>query len=225
MKIRLVLLTFFVSLALLPLRAQINDWHGHDDESQEHHNENAYYSSDVGAPKTLHLRSNLLYDAVLMPNLGIELGLGGRWTFLAEGTFNWLSREKKHDYWRMGCGSVEARYWLGGSVSAMLHRGHHFGVYAAGYRYDFEFGDKGEMGDFNYGGGISYGYSARIGRKFSLDFGLAVGYIGGKYKEYKPVDTHYVWQADKTRAWFGPTKVEIALVWTIELKKKGGQEW
>jgi len=185
----------------------------------------AYASSDVGRPKVMHLRTNLLYDLALLPNVGVELGLGRRWTFLGEGTLNWLSNNKKHRYWRVSCASLEARLWTGGVVSAILHRGHHFGIYAAAYRYDIEFGNKGQLGDINYGGGISYGYSAPIGRKLSLDFGLAVGYIGGKYTEYKPIDSHYVWQADKNRNYVGPTKLEVSLVWHIELTKKGGIQW
>ena len=185
----------------------------------------AYTSSDVGAPAMLHLRTNLLYDALLLPSAGIELGLGSRWTFLAEGTVNWLSHNSKHRYYRVSSAAVEARYWIGGSVAAMLHRGHHLGVYAAAFRYDLEFGGKGQLADINLGGGFSYGYSTPIGRKLSLDFGLVMGYVGGKYKEYKPIDSHYVWQNTKTRHYFGPVKAEIALIWHIELKKEGGEKW
>lgn len=219
-----IMTILLLALATLSARAQVTGWHNGNTTAGEGHRY-AYQSADVGAPRVLFLKTNLLYDVVLMPTLGVEMGFGSSWTFQAEGTFNWLSRAKKHDYWRIGMGSLEARYWLGGPVSALLHKGHHFGVYAAGYRYDIEFGGKGQMGDFNYGGGISYGYSKPVGKHLSFDFGLAVGYVGGKYKEYEPIDNHYVWQADKTRAWFGPTKVEVSLVWHIELKKKGGLEW
>ena len=136
-----------LALATLSARAQVTGWHnGNTTAVGGDGHRYAYQSADVGAPKVLFLKTNLLYDVVLMPTVGIELGFGGSWSFQAEGTFNWLSREKKHDYWRMGIASLEARYWLGGPVSALLHKGHHFGVYAAGYRYEASVSSAGSDG-------------------------------------------------------------------------------
>lgn len=222
--LRKLLISLTALLVWMPLVVSAQEEKPAKKEKVERNNY-AYASADVGRPSMIYLRTNLLYDAVLLPNVGVELGLGRKWTFLAEGTGNWLGQNSKHRYWRMNCASIEARVWTAGVASAIMHKGHHWGIYAAAYRYDFEFGGKGQMGDFNYGGGISYGYSAPIGRKLSLDFGLAVGYIGGKYKEYKPIDSHYVWQADKNRNYVGPTKLELSLVWHIELTKKGGIQW
>uniref|UniRef100_UPI00402A35A9 DUF3575 domain-containing protein n=6 Tax=Bacteroidaceae TaxID=815 RepID=UPI00402A35A9 len=50
----------------------------------------------------------------------------------------------------------------------------------------------------------------------------------GSYKEYIPLDGHYVWQTTKNRRWFGPTKAGISLVWLIGRgnysRKKGGRQ-
>ena len=66
-----------------------------------------------------------------------------------------------------------------------------------------------------------------MARRLNIDFGIGIGYLGGEYKEYKPIDNHYVWQATKKRHWFGPTKAEISLVWLIGRgntnKGKGGE--
>lgn len=226
MMIRTVLIVLLTMVSLLPLSAQNNDgWHASKTVKKSRSNDFAYMPSDVGAPKMLHLRTNLLYDALLVPSVGAELSLGRSWSFLADGSFNWLKFDSKHWYWRVATATVEARLWTGGSVAAMRHRGHHFGIYAGCYRYDFEFGSKGYMANFNYGGGVSYGYSMPIARRLSLDLGLSVGYIGGNYKEYDPIDTHYVLQREKRLNWIGPTKLEVTLVWSLELKKKGGQQW
>ncbi len=58
----------------------------------------------------------------------------------------------------------------------------------------------------SYGGGVAYGYSLPVGHRFNVDFTLGIGYLGGSYKEYIPLDGHYVWQTTKNRRWFGPTK-------------------
>ena len=193
---------------------------------------------DMGQPRTFHLRTNLLYDVALLPNVGVEFSIGERWTMAANGTFNWLSNDNKHRYWRMASVDAEVRYWLGGRLNAYLLKGHHIGIYGAVYRYDIEFGGKGQMGDFNYGGGFSYGYSTPISRRLSLDFTIGVGYIGGRYKEYEPSrDTwnHYVVLEEKNRQWVGPTKAEVTLVWHLGSgrrqkpqpgnREKGGAAW
>ena len=53
-------------------------------------------------------------------------------------------------------------------------------------------GDK-----WSYGGGVAYGYSLPVGHRFNVDFTLGIGYLGGSYKEYIPLDGHYVWQTTK----------------------------
>lgn len=78
------------------------------------------------------------------------------------------------------------------------------------------------------GGGVAYGYSLPVGHRFNVDFTLGIGYLGGSYKEYIPLDGHYVWQTTKNRRWFGPTKAGISLVWLIGRgnysRKKGGRQ-
>lgn len=81
---------------------------------------------------------------------------------------------------------------------------------------------------YNYGGGLEYGFSLPVARRINIDFTLGVGYLGGQYYEYTPIDGHYVWQATKQRHWFGPTKAEVSLVWLIgrgnSNRQKGGDQ-
>ena len=85
-----------------------------------------------------------------------------------------------------------------------------------------QYGDK-----MNYIAGLEYGYSLPIRSRLNIDFSIGVGYWGGIYYEYLPMDNCYVWQATKQRHWFGPTKAEISLVWLIGRcnynKEKGGR--
>ena len=54
-----------------------------------------------------------------------------------------------------------------------------------------------------------------------------IGYLGGKYYEYIPMDQCYVWQVTKKRRYIGPTRLEVSLVWLIGRgnynKDKGGR--
>ncbi|MGM9872153.1 MAG: DUF3575 domain-containing protein, partial [Muribaculaceae bacterium] len=79
----------------------------------------------------------------------------------------------------------------------------------------------------HWGAGIEYGFALPIARRLNIDFTIGLGYLGGEYREYIPIDNCYVWQATKYRHWWGPTKVEISLMWLIGRdnynKAKGGE--
>ena len=167
-------------------------------------------------PLYISLKSNMLYDALLIPSIGAEAYLGKMYSVSAEWSYAWWSCDRRHDYWRYYGGDIEVRRWFGRQAAEKPLTGHHIGLYAQIFTYDFEFGKKGQMGNkFNYGGGVEYGFSLPVARRINIDFTIGVGYIGGKYYEYVPIDGHYVWQATKRRNWFGPAKAEVSFVWLI----------
>lgn len=181
-------------------------------------------AQDVAAPKSrVALKTNLLYDAVLIPNAGVEVSLGRQWTVGADGFFTWFSSDSRHRYWQGYGGYLTLRRYFGSPVEGQpfLFKGHHIGAYALGLTYDVEWGGRGYQADrFGFGGGVEYGYALPIGRNLLLDFSLGIGFQDGEYKEYDPQDNHYVWQTTSKRHWFGPTKAEVSLKWV--LGKKGG---
>lgn len=173
-----------------------------------------------GFPK-MFLSTNVLYDAALVPNVGVGIYLGKRMTLYADWMHAWWSRNSKHRYWRCYGAEIGLRRYFGDKPFS----GHHVGVYGQGLTYDFEFSGKGRQSDgMSFGGGIEYGYSLPLGRCLNLDFSIGVGYFGGRYKEYEPMDECYVWQATRRLNWFGPTKAGISLVWIIggNNRTKGG---
>ena len=76
-------------------------------------------------------------------------------------------------------------------------------------------------------GGVEYGYSLPIARRFNLDMTLGLGYLGGKVVKYVPTRTGYMWESTRNLHWFGPVKAEISLVWLIgagnENRKEGSR--
>lgn len=190
----------------------------------------------VRLPLQLAIKSNLLYDAALVPNIGIEFYLGRGWTIGASYMHAWWKSDRRHNYWRTYGAELDVRKYFGRLAKRKPLAGHHIGLYAQALTYDFELGGKGYMGGIpggslfdkaSYGVGIEYGYSLPIGRRLNLDFGIGIGYLGGEYRVYDPMDTHYIWQQTKQRHWFGPTKAEVSLVWLIGRgncnEKKGGK--
>lgn len=180
-------------------------------------------------PATLALKTNMLYDVALVPNVGAELYIGGRWTIGADLFFTWLSKESRDWFWQGYGGYFTIRRYFGpplnskhSTFTSQLLSGHHLGIYALGLTYDVAFGGRGYQADkFGFGGGVEYGYSWPVSRKLCLDFSIGVGFQDGEYKTYDPQDGHYVWQSTSKRHWFGPTKAEISLKWL--LGEKGGR--
>ena len=161
------------------------------------------------------LKSNLLYDALLVPNLSLEASIGSGWTLGAGGMFAWWSKDAKHRYWRIYGGDLEIRKYFGTLSKSKPLQGHHLGIYGDFLTYDFEFGAKGYQSKATYAAGIKYGYSHPIANRLNLDFALGIGYLHSNYKTYVPRDGCYVYQETKKRKWLGPTQAEISLVWLL----------
>lgn len=187
-------------------------------------------------PFYMNIRTNMLYDALLVPNIGVEFYIGKDWSVVANWMYGWWKRDHSHWYWRAYGGDIALRKWFGKAAKEKPLTGHHLGIYGQMFTYDFETGGKGYMGGkpggtlwdkMNWAAGVEYGYSLPVARRLNIDFTIGVGYWGGTYHEYKPVDGCYVWQSTKQRHWFGPTKAEVSLVWLIGRgnynKEKGGK--
>ena len=188
-------------------------------------------------PFYMAVKTNMIYDALLVPNVGVEFYLGDGFSIAADWMYGWWKKDRAHWYWRTYGGDVVFRKWLGRAAAGKPLTGHHLGVYAQVQTFDFEMGGRGYMGGepggdiFDralFGGGLEYGYALPVARRLNLDFSAAVGYFGGKYYEYLPMDDCYVWQATKKLRYFGPTKLEVSLVWLIGHgnynKQKGGRK-
>ena len=158
------------------------------------------------------LTTNMLYDAALIPDLGVEIAFGSRWSLAADGMYAWWSKSSRSRFWRVYGGNVELRrWWPSGDVSMLT--------------YDFKLGRHGYLGDrWSYAAGLSYGYSVALSRYFNIDFSIGLGYLWGKYKKYHREDDWYVWERTSRRHWFGPTKAGVTLVYIIGGKsmQKGG---
>ncbi len=133
-------------------------------------------------PYPVALKSNLLFDAIGAPNLGVELPVGKRFSFGAYGAYA---------YWRIdntyalqtAQGGIEWRYWFNPSKGVMT--GWSTGVYGMySGRYDAQWKD-GYQGDGFWSTGLSAGYSVPLSERFNMEFALAGGYF------FTPEARHY----------------------------------
>lgn len=175
-------------------------------------------------PFYMALKTNLLFDALAIPNIGADFYLGRNFSAVGNWMYGWWDVDRTHHYWRIYGGDLGVRYWFGKLAHEKPLTGHHVGVYGGAVTYDFEFGGTGYMGGLpgrplwarcNWYGGVEYGFSLPVAKRFNIDFTIGVGMLAGKYIVYDPKDGFYVWKETHKLKWFGPTKAEISLVWLI----------
>ena len=169
----------------------------------------------------LAVKTNLLYDLALTPNVGVEVALGKGWTLGAGWNYAWWRHEPSYLYWRIYGGELTARKYFGKQSEEKSFAGHHGGIYGQAYTYDISTGKKGQISNFTYGGGIEYGYTLHISENLAFDFSLGLGFLTGEYKVYIPDDGCYVWRETRQRYYIGPTKAEVSLVWMLYSRKGG----
>ena len=174
-------------------------------------------------PVYLALKTNLIYDALLLPNLTTEIYLGKNWSLAVEGNWSWWTFNNKpvQNSWvhRIQAAGAELRYWV---KSPYPLQGHAVGLYSMIGNYDMRFfaeneDSKGHLSYQSWSAGFSYAYSMAIANRFNLEFGLALGYMGGRDYQYDYCMVHKQWEqnAIKNRRYFGPTRVGVSLVWLI----------
>lgn len=186
------------------------------------------FSSPVFAQEdypAIQLRTNGLYDLAASPNLGIEIqtDLGIAWQLDYIGA--WWNSDARHRFFSNYAFQTELRYYIDHNNDGFPYTGHHAGVYGQLATYDFEFGGTGYLCrnlDDSFGIGVSYGYTKALTDRLSVDFTVGLGYFSSKYDRYKPNtdDTGYTRSDSRKLTFFGPTKLEVSLVWNINYENR-----
>ena len=179
------------------------------------------FSAEVKS-QTVAIKTNLLYDALMNINAGVEIGLAPKWTLDVSGDYNgWkLSHQRQWKHWM---GQPEARYWF-----CDRFQGHFLALHAHGGQYnvggglgnsiDFLGTDLSPLGGnrvqgWFIGAGVGYGYAVALSKHFNLEFEIGIGYAYTKFDKYKCAKCDSKIESDKDHHYFGPTKAEIGFVY------------
>lgn len=161
------------------------------------------------------LKTNLLYDALLTPNLEFEWLINDHWSVGIEGDVAWWKKSDTKVY-RLAIISPEARYHIRPRAP---WKGMYVGVFAGGGLYQLENGGDGHHGD-GFMGGVSFGYTWLIGKHFFFEAGVGVGYMHTRYKVCRVRDGHHVYLSTKTLDYFGPLKLKLSIAWRFDIVSK-----
>lgn len=170
------------------------------------------YAQEVG------IKNNLLYDATLTPNLGLEIGLGKKSTLDINVGYNpfTFSDMKKFKHWLV---QPEYRFW-----TCEKFNGTFFGIHAHGgefsvARLKLPFGAFPSLRDHRYegyffGGGISVGYQWILSKRWNIETSIGAGYAHIKYDKFPCPDCGPKIKSDHFNYW-GVTKATISLIYII----------
>ena len=171
-----------------------------------------------GNAQTVAIKTNLINDALLSPNIGVEVGLAPKWTVELTGEMN-LWKVGSHS-WKHAFIQPEARYWF-----CQRFAGHFVGVHALGGVYNF-----GNLGlnfkflgsDFRKllheryqgwaaGAGIVYGYAWPVHKHWNIEAALGIGWLYTRFDSYPCDVCGTKLQDNKPHNYFGPTKAAVSV--------------
>jgi hypothetical protein len=174
----------------------------------------------------LVLKTNLLYDAALTPNIGVEVPIGARFSVGAEFMRGWWLKRDWSFCWQLEAASLEVRYWFRALPARHLRGGWFVGLFAQAGLYDLQLdAHRGVQGEGLLAGATA-GYLCPLGGAWSLEFSAGAGYLRTDYRRYtvEPAGTAYelVTAAPPLRLTGRPYPVRagVSLQWAITRETK-----
>lgn len=168
----------------------------------------------------LAVKTNLLFGAATIANIGFETELGRKWSIdipFYYSPYN-ISSDRKL---RVMAIQPELRRWL-----TKAGEGHFFGIHGHLAGFNVAINDNGRYQDPDsplWGFGLGYGYALNFGasKNWGLEFNIGIGFANYKYDAYynrpngQKFDSGSGW-------WWGPTRAGITLTykWWIPRKVK-----
>lgn len=164
------------------------------------------------------LRTNLLYDAMLLPTIGLEWRLNETIGIKADVSYSHWGSEHGNTQ-KLWMVSPELRWYMSSSRRFYMGLGVNAGQanlhkYPLGNLLNTLYTDgAGYQGNF-VGGGLTAGYRLPLGKAFAFDFNIGLGYTRFSYDTFGIVEGVRVYrQKDLTRNLWGPTQAGITLIW------------
>ena len=175
------------------------------------------------SPYLLGLRTNLLYDALALPTLGVEWRISPAMGIRLDGSrAQWGSqRGRVQKVWLL---SPEVRWYLQQQrrlylgLSANVGRYNIYKYILGGILSDGGTGYQGHL----WSAGLTVGYQLPLARHLALDFGLGLGYTRSGYDSFtlQGDGTRTYKQRDRVKNLWGPTQASVSLVWTVGGKNR-----
>ncbi|MBD5232606.1 MAG: DUF3575 domain-containing protein [Bacteroidales bacterium] len=168
------------------------------------------------------VKTNLIYDALLSPTVGVEVGVAPKWTLDFSGTVNnWAVNDHRWKQWNV---QPEVRYWF-----CQRFAGHFLAFHGIGGQYNFgnlknniKFlgTDFSKLSDQRYqgwmaGAGIGYGYSWILSRHWNFEAEIGVGWIYTRSDIYNCSNCGKKVRSNVPHNYVGPTKAALNIIYAF----------
>lgn len=162
----------------------------------------------------VNLKSNLLYDATSTLNLGLEIGLGKKFTLDLSGNYNpWeFGGNKKMKHFLV---QPELRFWPCEKFYRWFWGLHgHYAGYNVGGISAIGIEDRRYEGTA-MGFGVSVGRQWVLNKRWSIEASFGVGYALLDYDKYPSEKCAKLIEEEK-RNYVGPTKISVSIIYFIK---------
>lgn len=171
------------------------------------------------------IKTNLLNDAALTPNIEFDIPLAKHWSISAEYNYGWWLRRDNSFCWQIQYGGIDLKYWIKPSSQDYnsMDKWYVTLFYDLGI-YDFQFNaSNGTRGDFNVMAGASFGYVLPVNDYISFDLSFGAGFMSTVYQKYFTFENVIIKSGSAIKMNFPCPKAKVSLVFVIfKHVKKGG---
>ncbi len=138
------------------------------------------------------VKTNLLYDAATIFNLGVELGLWKGLVLDVNYMHNpWIRADYSHWY-RVHGAEFGLKYYINDQQRPFAS-GHHIGASAQMLTFDIT-GILADADPWKFGPMLTYGYTLPVRERLNIDFEVGAGAIFGDIHKYDAVDHLRLWR-------------------------------
>ncbi len=171
--------------------------------------------SITAGAQTVGIKTNLLYLGTATPNLGIEFGMGKRFTLSLAGGYNPVKLKATEtstpsiEHW---LGDAEVRFWTCKRFDGLfIGLQGLYGDYIIEDMPLIELPEKYRYDGTAYGGGIVFGNHWALGRRWGVELSAGVGVL---FLEYNKIfNNGGADQGQFKQTYFGPTKLNLSFMY------------
>ena len=176
------------------------------------------------AVKAQAIKTNVPLLLVGTPNVGMEFTVSQQFTTNLDILWMPYMFKKHEEVLRALVGSADLRYYVKPRYyyTNNMYDGFYLGPYVEAGNFNIGFWRGEERESYRYKGwgisaGLSLGYKFYLSKRFRLDQNLGLGYAHLQYDKYQLGGewADYPLELKDTRAWFGPTKFGVHLVYNL----------
>ena len=176
------------------------------------------------AVKAQAIKTNVPLLLVGTPNVGMEFTVSQQFTTNLDILWMPYMFKKHEEVLRALVGSADLRYYVKPRYyyTNNMYDGFYLGPYVEAGNFNIGFWRGEERESYRYKGwgipaGLSLGYKFYLSKRFRLDLNLGLGYAHLQYDKYQLGGewADYPLELKDTRAWFGPTKFGVHLVYNL----------